>query len=191
MDNHRHYLPAAGHDWFLPLYDPLTRLLGARTALQALVDQAGIGPGQRVLDIGCGTGALALLIATQHPDVTVTGLDPDPRALARAEKKARRTGLTIRWVQGFGDATGEPDGSFDRVTSSLMLHHMAADEQRATLEEALRLVRPGGSIHIVDFRPKEQGVLEHMLTEVGFRDVAPMVSRPMLFAALGYFRGTR
>jgi ubiquinone/menaquinone biosynthesis C-methylase UbiE len=52
------YLPAAGHDWLLPLYDPIVKLLGGDAARRALLDQACIQPGQRVLDIGCGTGAV-------------------------------------------------------------------------------------------------------------------------------------
>ena len=68
---HRHFVPAAGHDWLLPLYDPLQRLLGADTILRELVAQARTRPGHRVLDIGCGTGNLAVLVKQQHPEAEV------------------------------------------------------------------------------------------------------------------------
>src|SRR5918994_1732899 len=78
------YLPAAGHDWMLPLYDPLVKLLGGDRARRALLDQALIRPGHRILDIGCGTGTLVVLLKCLHPGVEGIGLDPDPKALARA-----------------------------------------------------------------------------------------------------------
>ena len=90
------YLPAAGHDWLLPLYDPFVKLVGGEATRKALLDQATIEPSFRVLDIGCGTGTLVILIKKLHPAVDVVGLDPDPKALARAKRKAERAGISIR-----------------------------------------------------------------------------------------------
>jgi ubiquinone/menaquinone biosynthesis C-methylase UbiE len=147
----RPFLPAAGHDWFLPLYDPLTRLLGVDTAHRALLDQAGLQPQHRVLDVGCGTGSLAVLIKRLYPTVSVIGLDPDPKALARAERKAKRAGLSVRFDQGFADALGYPDATFDRVFSSMMFHHLADGEKEAMLREVRRVLRPGGRLELLDF----------------------------------------
>ena len=147
----RQYLPAAGHDWFLPLYDPLTRLLGFDTARRVLLDQAALQPGHRVLDVGCGTGSLALMITRQHPAVDVVGLDPDPRALARAERKARRAGVPIRFDRGFGDALGYPNSRVDRVFSAMMFHHLTLDEQPRMLQEIRRVLKPGGRLEFLDF----------------------------------------
>jgi ubiquinone/menaquinone biosynthesis C-methylase UbiE len=149
---HRHFIPAAGADWLLPLYDPLNRLLlrEARTRGK-LVEEAAIPAGARVLDLGCGTGELSLLIQRRHPDARLCALDPDPRALARARRKAARAGGAIELVQGFGDALPWPDASFERVLSSLVLHHLTADEKRATLAEVRRVLAPGGSLHVLDF----------------------------------------
>jgi ubiquinone/menaquinone biosynthesis C-methylase UbiE len=147
----RQYLPAAGYDWLLPLYDPLTRLLGVDSARRALLEQAALRPGFSVLDVGCGTGTLAVLIKRLHPKVDVIGLDPDPRALERAKRKASRASVSVRFDHGFADALGYPDGRFDRAFSSMMFHHLEAAEQQSALLEIRRVLRPGGRLELVDF----------------------------------------
>jgi ubiquinone/menaquinone biosynthesis C-methylase UbiE len=127
------YLPAAGHDWLLPLYDPFVKLFGGDIARITLLDQATVGPGHRVLDIGCGTGTFTTLIKRLYPDVNVVGLDPDPKALARAKRKAERAAVSIRLDQGFSDELPYPDASFDRVFSTFMFHHLQMDEKEKTL----------------------------------------------------------
>ncbi len=122
----RTYLPAAGRDLFLPLYDPIVKLLGGGAAREALLAQAGIRPTDRVFDLGCGTGTMAMAIQKQFAGVEIVGLDPDPRALARARKKAARESLTIQFDQGFGDQLPYPAASFDRALSSFMFHHPAS-----------------------------------------------------------------
>jgi ubiquinone/menaquinone biosynthesis C-methylase UbiE len=147
----RRFLPGMGRDWLLPLYDPFTRLIGVESAHRKLADQAELESAERVLEIGCGTGNLALLVKRMHSQLEVVGLDPDPKALARAGRKARRAGLTLELDRGFADELPYPDGSFDRVLSSLMFHHLEADLRIASLREVLRVLRPGGSLHLMDF----------------------------------------
>src|SRR5262245_50743482 len=118
------YLPAAGRDWMLPLYDPLVKLLGGDAARRALLDQALIQPGHSGLDVGCGTGTLVVLIKRLHPDVNVIGLDPDPRALARARRMAAPAAVSAQFDQGFSDALPYTNASIDRVYSSFMFHHL-------------------------------------------------------------------
>ena len=151
MTEARAYVPAAGHDWLLPLYDPLLRLLGDARHKRALIQAADIRPGHRVLDLGCGTGALTLLIHEQCPDAKLVALDPDPKALALARRKAERVGADIDWHQGFADALPFEDASFDRIVSSLVFHHLPPDVVRATLPELRRVLRPGGSVWVLDF----------------------------------------
>ena len=127
----RPYLPAAGYDWTLPLYDPIVKLLGGDSARRMLLDQAELRPGYRVLDIGCGTGTLAILTKSLYPDVAIVGIDPDPKALARARRKASRAAVSIQFDQGFGDELPYPEASFDRVFSSFMFHHLPSAEKRA------------------------------------------------------------
>jgi ubiquinone/menaquinone biosynthesis C-methylase UbiE len=151
VKSERVFLPAAGRDIFLPLYDPFTRLLGADRAREALLEQGDLQPYQRVLDLGCGTGTLAVLIKRRHPTVEVIGLDPDPKALARARAKAERAGVSIRFDRAFSDSLGYADDTFDRVFSSLMLHHLPAASRPATLREVRRVLRPGGRLEVLDF----------------------------------------
>jgi ubiquinone/menaquinone biosynthesis C-methylase UbiE len=86
----RDYRPAMGRDALLPLYDVVSRVLDASSLHRQLIEQAEIGPGHRVLEVGCGTGNLTLLAKRMQPGADFAGLDPDPRALARARRKAER-----------------------------------------------------------------------------------------------------
>ena len=147
----RAFLPAAGRDSFLPLYDPLAKILGVDTARRILLDQAALQPQHRVLDVGCGTGSLSVLIKRLYPTVTVIGVDPDPTALARAGRKAKRAGTPIRFDRGFADALGYPDAAFDRVFSSMVLHHLEDSGKERALREIRRVLRPGGYLELLDF----------------------------------------
>ncbi len=213
MEHSRSYLPAAGYDWILPLYDPVVRLLGGNAARRTLLDQAGLRPGQRVLDVGCGTGSLVTLIKCLYSDVEVVGLDPDPKALARARRKAERDSVSIRFDQGFADELPYPDASFDRVFSSFMFHHLEHDDRENTLRAIRRVLKPGGSLHLVDFAGPESGAtgllvcLFHsshqlsdntedrilsLLSQVGFSNPKKMSQGAMLFGLMRikYYQGS-
>ena len=205
----RHFIPAAGRDIFLPLYDPLQWLLGGDALKRPLIQQALLKPGMRALDIGCGTGSLTLLLKKLHPAVEVVGLDPDSKALALAKGKARRAGLEIKLDKGFSDQLPYPDASFDKVFSSLMFHHLQPDEKAATLREVRRVLKPGGSLHILDFGPPRSGLsralahvlhrAEHLrdnledkivgfLKQAGFTHPEEVGFRNTLVGSLSYYR---
>jgi ubiquinone/menaquinone biosynthesis C-methylase UbiE len=150
-DAERSYIPAFGKRWLLPLYDPFLWILGADKAKRPLIEQAQIKAGFRLLDIGCGTGSMAVTIKRMHPAAEVVGIDPDPSALSVAERKAKRAGLSVEFDRGFADHMPYADASFDRVFSSFMFHHLAADEKAATLGEICRVLKPNGSLHLLDF----------------------------------------
>jgi ubiquinone/menaquinone biosynthesis C-methylase UbiE len=147
----RTFVPAMGRDWLLPLYDPLTTVLGLGRIRQFLIAGAALESGHRVLDVGCGTGTLAVTIKRQQPHVEVVALDPDPRALAKASRRARRSGVSVAFDRGYSDALPYADASFDRVFSSFMLHHLERREKEETLREIRRVLAPGGRLHLVDF----------------------------------------
>ncbi len=208
----RHFLPAAGHAWLLPFYDPMHRLLGGAAALEALAEQAALAPGQRALDIGCGTGTLAIRVSALEPDLDVVGLDPDPQALARARAKAQRAGVRVNWQEGYADALPFPDASFDRAFSSFMFHHLDADVKRGMLREVARVLRPGGSLHLLDFggsgdhshgligrlfhrsehlRDNLEGRIPILMQEAGLQDAQQLDQRRTVFGAIAWHRGTR
>ena len=154
---HRTFLPAAGRHWALPLYDPMVKLAGGERARRTLLGQAALRPGNRVLDVGCGTGTLAVLIKRVHPDVDVAGIDPDLRALARARRKADRAAVVLRLDRGFADELPYGNASFDRVVSSFVLHHLEHDQRPQALGEIRRVLEHNGSFHLLDFDGPDAG----------------------------------
>lgn len=116
-----------------------------------LLDQAGIEPGHRVVDIGCGTGTLAVMLKRRVPEAEVIALDPDSDALAIARKKAADAGVDVDFKQTLAWAADIEDGSVDRVLSSLVLHHLTTPNKRRSLERARKWLRPGGELHIADW----------------------------------------
>lgn len=212
MARHQHsYIPAAGHDWLLPFYDPLNWLLGGDALRRRLVELGAVAAGQRVLDIGCGTGALTILVKRQHPGVAVVGLDPDPKALQIARTKAERAALSIEFVEGFADRLAFPDATFDRVFSSLMLHHLDIDTKLAALREVRRVLKPSGSLHVLDFGPPRSaltraiGPLLHnaghvkdnvdgripaFMKDAGFSSAEEVAHRNTLIGSMAYYRGS-
>jgi ubiquinone/menaquinone biosynthesis C-methylase UbiE len=143
------YLPAAGLHALLPWYDLLTRLLGMRKNYDRLIAQADLVDGLSVLEIGCGTGNVTVHAKRLHPATELVGLDPDPQALIRAQRKA--VGLSaIRFERGYAQNLPFADGEFDRVLSSMMLHHLDGETKAATAAEVFRVLRPGGTLHVLD-----------------------------------------
>jgi ubiquinone/menaquinone biosynthesis C-methylase UbiE len=205
------YLPAAGRDVFLPFYDPLVRLLGFDRLRMVLLEQATLRPGDRVLDVGCGTGTLAVLVKRLYPSVDVVGLDPDARALERARRKAKRAGVSVTFDQGFADALGYPDATFDRVFSSMMFHHLREETKDAALLEARRVLKPGGRLEFLDFaghEPHGHGILAHLIhahgmlhehvdgriqermARAGFVEPRKVREKGTLFGRLGFFQAS-
>src|SRR5215213_8128705 len=141
---------SAGH------YDQLVSLLtlGRRTRLrQMTIALARIQPGERVLEVGCGTGDVALAAcAPAGPRGSVAGIDAGPEMIAVARAKAARAGVTIDFRVEPIEALSYPDASFDVVLSSLMMHHLPDDLKRQGLAEVARVLKPGGRLLIVDIK---------------------------------------
>lgn len=152
MKKHPRYIPAFHFRWLTPWYDPMMRLLLPEEALKtALIAQAHIQLGQDVLDVGCGTGTLTLLIKQTQPNAEVYGLDVDPQVLDIARRKAEQAGETIVLQQGTVTRLPYPGGTFERVFASLMLHHLTQEDKRLAIGEAFRVLKPGSELHVADF----------------------------------------
>src|SRR3990172_4083426 len=145
------YIPAAGSDWLLPLYDPIAKLMGIEKARRALLDQVTLRPGSRVLDMGCGTGSFCIMVKRLHPDLVIVGLDPDPKALARSRAKASQATVEIQFDQGFSQSLPYGDATFDYVFSSMMFHHLELNDKEKTLSEVRLVLKPDGLFAMVDF----------------------------------------
>lgn len=152
MDGTRGITPALGFHMLTPLYDRVVAMTTReRTFKRALLDQAAIEPGQHVLDVGCGTGTLAIAAQRRRPGVQVSGLDADPTVLAIAARKARDAGADIAFALGRSSSLPYADERFDRVLSSLFFHHLSWGDKLLTAREMHRVLRPSGELHVADW----------------------------------------
>jgi ubiquinone/menaquinone biosynthesis C-methylase UbiE len=148
----RDYLPALRFRALTRVYDPLVRFT-TREGLfkRLLIEQAAPAPGQRVLDLGCGTGTLAIEVKRREPAAEVVGLDADPEMLAQARRKAEEVGVELELTEGFSTELPYEDGSVDLVLSTLFFHHLDPDPKRQTVREIARVLRRGGELHVADW----------------------------------------
>lgn len=161
MSSDRSFVPALGLHALTGLYDGLlARFLAEDEWKARLVEVVAPAPGNAILDLGCGTGTLALRLKRACPGASLIGIDPDPVQLERARAKAAGEGVAIRWERAFADALPLAEASVDIVVSSLVLHHLRAEAKRAALREARRVLRPGGRILIADWADPDDVVMK-------------------------------
>src|SRR5712692_8514718 len=160
---------------------------------------ARIQPGEQVLDVGCGTGTLAMEVARRVGRAgRVAGVDPGTQQIARARAKAARRNVPIEFQIGVIEQLPFPDQTFDVVLSTLMLHHLPASLKRQGLSEVARVLKPGGRLVIADFKRKKERQgraarfhaggssmqdLAAMVSDAGFEDLETEEMQPPRFSA--------
>lgn len=193
-------------------YDHLSGLLGTGVNgrnSRMVIEMAKIKPGDKVLDVGCGTGSLTLTAKTYTgPSGAVYGMDASPEMIEAARAKAQQMGCAAAFDLGLIEKLPYPDATFDVVINRLVMHHLPDDLKRQGLAEIFRVLKPGGILFIADFNPPTNPFLTHlllallghrmmqsdikvlppMLTEARFTDVA---SGPTRSAVLSFVRGRK
>jgi ubiquinone/menaquinone biosynthesis C-methylase UbiE len=151
------YIPALSFRLLTPLYDPILKWVMREDVFKRkLVSQARILPGMKVLDLGCGTGTLTVMLKEGYPNASITGLDGDPQVLEIAREKSGN--LNILWDQAMAYALPYPDKSFDRVVTSLVIHHLVSEDKRSAFQEVFRVLKPNGELYVLDFGAPHSGI---------------------------------
>ncbi|RMF37250.1 MAG: methyltransferase domain-containing protein [Planctomycetota bacterium] len=210
----RRIIPATGLAWMLPWYDPLVRICtNERRFKQRMLDLANLNPAHRVIDVGCGTGTLALSALGRVPSLSVVAVDADPRMLRRAARKTPRDHSAV-WLRADAEHLPLADHSFDRVFCSLLLHHLEDAAKRRAISEMRRLLKPGGKLILADyFHPASSwarlrflivrcvdgwqrtrfhvvGDIERLLREAQFHDIQHDAHQATLLGTLRIYRAT-
>ncbi len=155
------FIPALNQQRLIPFYDPLLRyVMRERVFKQRVIALAEALPGRRILDIGCGTGTLTLVIKRAQPDATITVLDVNENILAIARRKANRAeAMNIVWQKGTSSDLPYPDGSFDLVFASMMLHHLTVAQKLETFREVRRALKENGLFWIAVFGAPHNAIM--------------------------------
>ena len=157
------YIPALSFKWLTPIYHPLLKWVMREEAFKhQLIRQANIQPNMHLRDLGCGTGTLTVMLKRAHPGAEVTGLDGDQQVLEIARNKSR--GMDIQWDEGLASSLPYPDSAFDRVITSLVIHHLTTDDKRLAFKEIYRVLKPQGELHVLDFGAPHSALTRFMTT---------------------------
>lgn len=167
---------AAGYDLLLWLVT-----CGREQAFrEKMLQFANLQPGESVLDVGCGTGTLAILAKRQvGPTGEVCGIDASPEMIARAQKKARRTGIGVSYKQAFAQSPPFPDAHFDVVVTTVMLHHLPKKARAELAAQIRRVLKPGGRVLAIDFGGKDRdrhSFLDHIHRRHGHVDFKEIIA---------------
>lgn len=176
--SNRDFMPALRFGFLTGLFDPVVAVTTReRTFKRMAIERLRLQPGERLLDLGCGTGTLALMAHAEQPDATIAGLDADPAILERARGKAAAARAPIAFHEGFSNQLPFEDGSFDAVVSTLFFHHLSDADKRATATEILRVLAPGGRVVVADLgRPQDPAMRFAVAATVQLFDGRPTTS---------------
>ena len=144
-DAHRDFVPALGKSGSLDRYDAAIALMTREKRWRSdLLRFAEPRPGERIVDIGCGTGTFAIALKQAAPESIVLAVDPDPAVLEIARAKAEVADAEIQWFEAMGDELDSIDAlqQCDKIVSSLVLHQCPMDVKEAIAAQMFRLLQP-------------------------------------------------
>jgi ubiquinone/menaquinone biosynthesis C-methylase UbiE len=157
--------------WWAPAYDAMAWVctLGQEKNIRAAtLKAAALQPGEKVLDVGCGTGTLAVAAWRKvRPEGEVTGVDASPEMVELARRKAKKNGAGAQFKVAPIEGLPFPDGSFDAVLSTFMLHHLPDDLKEKGFAEVHRVLKPGGRLVAVDLSGNKKSFLSRFMALVG------------------------
>lgn len=190
------YIPALRFKWLTPLYDFLINITMPENKIkQALIETANIPAGIKVLDFGCGTATLTIMVKEIYSEAKVTGIDVDREILERATQKVKEKKVDVFLLDYDGKQLPFQPNAFDRIVSCLVFHHLNTDIKQKALAEIFRVLNKDGQLHIADFgRSKSwvqrtlfnlirgldgfkstdanaKGLLPEMISDAGFENV--------------------
>jgi len=146
------FIPALRFNFLTPFYDWVLRVVMREAAYkEALMQLITVNQGGRILDAGCGTGTLTVMIKKHFPQIEVVGLDGDRNILQIANSKVFLSGDLIQLDHGFVTALPYNNYSFDACVCSLVIHHLTTENKQKAFHEFYRILKPGGTLYIVDF----------------------------------------
>ena len=146
------YIPALKYNWLTQFYDRLiNKFLREKLWKQLLIVAIVNHKPEKILDVGCGTATLTIMLQKAFPGASVAGIDGDGKILAIADKKIKESKLNINLKEALSFKLPFADDHFDVVVSSLMLHHLSDDDKQKTLHEIIRVLKPGGQFVIADW----------------------------------------
>lgn len=147
------FIPVLRFKKLTKLYDFFLRITFPENKIKkALIEQLQLKGTETVLDFGCGTGTLSIMIKERFPNVNITGIDVDDKILSIAEKKILDKNLSIQLKKYDGENLPFIGNQhFDKMVSSLVFHHLPTDTKRKIFSQLYQLIKPGGELHIADF----------------------------------------
>ncbi len=170
-DRSTSYVHALRYGWLTSFYDPIVRLTTReRIFKQQLIAQANIVDSHTILDIGCGTGTLAIWIKRRVKHANVSGIDGDKNILSIAEQKAQKEHAEIQFDLGLSYELPYPDDTFDRSLSSLFFHHLTLPKKEKTFAEIFRVLKGGGELHVADWGKPGNVVMRLLYYQIQFLD---------------------
>jgi ubiquinone/menaquinone biosynthesis C-methylase UbiE len=210
------FVPALRFDWLTGIFDPFIQwTMPEKRMRHTLMIALSPRENDKVLDFGCGTGTMLVMLKEHLPNIQAEGIDIDEKVLAIAEEKARKSGVRIDLRNYDGQYLPYNDNAFDKVLSSLVFHHLKSEQKLSALKEIYRVLKSDGELHIMDFgkvsnkllkvlffpwqaldgiantQGNVQGKIPEFMKQVGFRDVTESERLFSIFGIISFYKGVK